>query len=92
MSSASDIIKFKGKLYEIDAENNDHRVVNSAAVASATTTDTPQASVTVDENGTANFTFGIPMGPTGAEGSIGPAGPTGSQGEAGQNKAAAAPA
>ena len=83
MSSADDILKIKAKIYEVDEQNNEHRVVNSAAIASVSTTETPQASVTVDEDGVANFTFGIPSGPTGSSGATGPQGPTGETGSTG---------
>lgn len=90
MSSADDILKIKAKIYEVDEQNNEHRVVNSAAIASVSTTETPQASVTVDEDGVANFTFGIPSGPTGSSGATGPQGPTGATGSTGPTGATGA--
>jgi hypothetical protein len=61
----SDKFVFHSGLYEENSSGQIKKLINSATASAVSTTGSPVASVTVTEDGVAEFSFGLPIGPTG---------------------------
>lgn len=61
----SDKFVFHSGLYEENSSGQIKKLINSATASVASTTGDPVASVTVTEDGVAEFSFGLPIGPAG---------------------------
>ena len=74
-------IIFKAKAYE-----GENKIISGIRIANVYSSDRPEATILIQEDGTAELSLGLvpgTIGPTGATGPIGPIGPTGSTGKTG---------
>ena len=74
-------IIFKAKAYE-----GENKIISGIRIANVYSSDRPEATILIQEDGTAELSLGLVpgmIGPTGATGLIGPIGPTGATGKTG---------
>ena len=74
-------IIFKAKAYE-----GENKIISGIRIANVYSSDSPEATILIQEDGTAELSLGLVpgmIGPTGATGSVGDIGPTGATGKTG---------